>query len=373
MKKLLNSFLVFAASATVVPRIAFAWGDLGHMTVCEIAERNFTNTTLAAVNTITGNRPFARQCLWPDQVKKTSDWKNTRTYHMVDVEDDDYWASGSEALHKGDLLQQAMRAKVALGDSETSQKSKLCHLRFLGHIAGDSHQPLHVGRTSDLGGNKIKAEWMGASKFKVNSLMMPEGQEKQCEEKTHEPVGSGCVVVQKKENDANLHMLWDDAFIDMRARELGIVVNYEAVEPSKSAAELANAFLQENTFEQTNKNALMWDDILRWVEFAFTLREVAYDKTGLNTSVVQPGAELESLANDVYYRNRISLISSQIVRAGIHLAGQLNRIYDSEFSPALQNSNTNNRLIFHAARENEIAARVKNKTTQKFNSLCDGL
>jgi hypothetical protein len=33
------------------------------------------------------------------------------------------------------------------------------YLRLLIHITGDIHQPMHVGRLEDLGGNKIKVMW----------------------------------------------------------------------------------------------------------------------------------------------------------------------------------------------------------------------
>ena len=37
------------------------------------------------------------------------------------------------------------------------------YLRLLIHIVGDVHQPLHVGRKGDRGGNDIKVTWFGES------------------------------------------------------------------------------------------------------------------------------------------------------------------------------------------------------------------
>ena len=37
------------------------------------------------------------------------------------------------------------------------------YLRLVIHIAGDIHQPLHVGRFEDLGGNRIRVLWFGDS------------------------------------------------------------------------------------------------------------------------------------------------------------------------------------------------------------------
>ena len=46
-----------------------------------------------------------------------------------------------------------------LKDSSTSQEDKVFYLKFLVHLIGDLHQPLHVGRKEDKGGNDIKVLW----------------------------------------------------------------------------------------------------------------------------------------------------------------------------------------------------------------------
>ena len=40
-------------------------------------------------------------------------------------------------------------------------EEKQIALKFLVHLIGDLHQPLHVGKKSDRGGNKIKVKWFG--------------------------------------------------------------------------------------------------------------------------------------------------------------------------------------------------------------------
>ena len=37
-------------------------------------------------------------------------------------------------------------------------------LKFLVHFIGDMHQPLHVGRGEDRGGNSIRVRWFGESR-----------------------------------------------------------------------------------------------------------------------------------------------------------------------------------------------------------------
>ncbi len=42
---------------------------------------------------------------------------------------------------------------------ECNQKEQVFHLKLLVHLFGDLHQPLHVGRAEDRGGNDIKVTW----------------------------------------------------------------------------------------------------------------------------------------------------------------------------------------------------------------------
>jgi len=46
-----------------------------------------------------------------------------------------------------------------LKDPNASEKDKVFYLKFLVHLIGDLHQPLHVGRSEDKGGNDIKVLW----------------------------------------------------------------------------------------------------------------------------------------------------------------------------------------------------------------------
>ena len=46
-------------------------------------------------------------------------------------------------------------------DNNVSLDEKAFYLRYLVHLIGDIHQPLHVGRGQDRGGNDIKVKWFG--------------------------------------------------------------------------------------------------------------------------------------------------------------------------------------------------------------------
>jgi hypothetical protein len=46
-------------------------------------------------------------------------------------------------------------------DPNASLADKQLALRFIVHLVGDLHQPLHVGKCCDKGGNDVKVSWFG--------------------------------------------------------------------------------------------------------------------------------------------------------------------------------------------------------------------
>ncbi|HEX8838989.1 MAG TPA: S1/P1 nuclease, partial [Sphingomicrobium sp.] len=53
------------------------------------------------------------------------------------------------------------RFSKTLQDPNASRVDKQLALRFVVHLVGDLHQPLHVGKCCDRGGNEVKVTWFG--------------------------------------------------------------------------------------------------------------------------------------------------------------------------------------------------------------------
>ena len=62
---------------------------------------------------------------------------------------------------KGDVVQAINYSIDILKDKNISKDEKAFYLKLLVHFVGDIHQPLHVGRIEDRGGNDIKVKWFG--------------------------------------------------------------------------------------------------------------------------------------------------------------------------------------------------------------------
>jgi hypothetical protein len=144
----------------------FGWGNAGHQVVCEIAFQQMGPEARALVSRLRRNDPartsFAESCIWPDEVRKTTH-KDTYEYHFINLKEP---ANGLDLARDCEALDcvsvAIQRYAVYLRDyaeSGKQEKRAVEALKFLGHFVGDLHQPLHVGRAVDLGGNEIHVTW----------------------------------------------------------------------------------------------------------------------------------------------------------------------------------------------------------------------
>jgi hypothetical protein len=97
---------------------------------------------------------------WPDEMRAAPGqfWQKTATpWHYVTLNGIVY----DHAPPEGDALDALDRFTKTLQDPNASRADKQLALRFIVHIVGDLHQPLHVGKCCDKGGNDVKVTWFG--------------------------------------------------------------------------------------------------------------------------------------------------------------------------------------------------------------------
>ena len=67
----------------------------------------------------------------------------------------------SEKNPSGDIITGIEYCIKIIQNPASSKEDKAFFLRMLVHFMGDLHQPLHVGRAEDRGGNDIEVSWFG--------------------------------------------------------------------------------------------------------------------------------------------------------------------------------------------------------------------
>lgn len=138
-----------------------AWGIVGHRTVGLIAERYLSERASLAVRAILGPDSLAEVSTWSDEIRSDPAWDHASPWHYISV-DDDETLENTERNPRGDILEALHRFEAVLRGSESSREEKAQALKWMVHLIGDLHQPLHVGRRDDRGGNEIEVRWLGA-------------------------------------------------------------------------------------------------------------------------------------------------------------------------------------------------------------------
>jgi hypothetical protein len=143
---------------------AFSWGVTGHRVIAAIAQNHLSPKALLELHKLIGKENLAMWANWPDFIKSdtTHTWDNTFKWHYVDLPgklEKDEFIKELKALSGENLYTQIPAMMAQLKDKSLPKEKRVIALRFLIHLVGDLHQPLHVGRPDDQGGNKITEYW----------------------------------------------------------------------------------------------------------------------------------------------------------------------------------------------------------------------
>lgn len=151
---------IFILMALLLSHTVWAWGPQGHMIVAQVAENNLSPKARAAVAKILGNQSLADVANWADFIKGKKEWAHTKPWHFVDIPDgEDY--STVDHSHDGDVVGAITDMTDVLRDPSSDSESRVNALKFIVHFVGDIHQPLHVGRPEDRGGNDVRITFEG--------------------------------------------------------------------------------------------------------------------------------------------------------------------------------------------------------------------
>lgn len=138
----------------------WAWGPQGHMIVAQVADNNLSAPAKKAVAKILSNSTLSDVANWADQIKSNPEWVHTKGWHFLDLDDNEDYAHVQHAP-EGDVVTAITEMVATLKNNSSTPEEKSNALKFIVHFMGDIHQPLHVGRPEDRGGNDTKVVFEG--------------------------------------------------------------------------------------------------------------------------------------------------------------------------------------------------------------------
>ena len=162
----MRKFLILSVLAVsfLFPFELLAWGMTGHRVVAQIADQNIKSSTRKKINKLLDNMPVAYWANWPDFIKsdKTGEYDHTHIWHYVNapgnLSKEDFIAY-IKNVKQDNIYKEITLLERTIADKVSSVQQKRVALYFLVHLMGDAHQPMHVGREDDLGGNRISVLW----------------------------------------------------------------------------------------------------------------------------------------------------------------------------------------------------------------------
>lgn len=248
-----------ATASDVVPR----WGVLGHRIVARVAEARLTTKAAAEVARLLDGAGIPSVASWADSFRTKH--PATGVWHYVDIP---IWEKSYDSLRdckNGRCIIAALDTKLEmLSDTRRSKNDRAEALRFVVHLVGDLHQPLHAGERADKGGNDVKLTLEGRA--------------------------------------TNLHAVWDGGI-------LTAIGDYEDTFVQRIAERLVNrGDIATITTGSIADWALESHDIARDVVYAFLPPSLVLDQSYI--TAMRP------------------VLEDRLLRGGVRLAAVLNRALD---------------------------------------------
>jgi len=156
MKKIISVLLIVPLFISQ----AMAWGQTGHRVVGLVAQQHLSKKAQKKVMQILRNNSLAEVSNWMDDIKSDAAYNHTHDWHWVTIPDGMKYEE-TQKNPQGDLLMKIEEIVAALKAHNLSPEKEEENLKYLVHLVGDLHQPLHVGGKDDTGGNAVKLQWFG--------------------------------------------------------------------------------------------------------------------------------------------------------------------------------------------------------------------
>jgi hypothetical protein len=171
---LVKKFIAILLLASLVSTQLGAWGPKGHAIIGDIAASHLTAVAKANVQLLLGNDTLASIASWADQIRKDRD--ESYNWHFVDIPKDVPGFSeerdcfrpqdkhkDAQTDHHNCVVDRIAMFQKTLADENASRTERMEALKWLVHLVGDLHQPLHAIEEA-RGGNDIKLPVFGSAR-----------------------------------------------------------------------------------------------------------------------------------------------------------------------------------------------------------------
>jgi len=146
----------------IVSLVLVSWGRTGHRIIGKIAANHLTTKAQLAVKDLLGSESLADVSSWADEVRGQEVYRKTGSWHFLNLPLGlSYPEFQKQVMSMTDenVYSALLQAEKTLKDATASKESKAVALKFVVHFVGDLHQPMHISRAEDKGGNTIQLNY----------------------------------------------------------------------------------------------------------------------------------------------------------------------------------------------------------------------
>lgn len=268
---------------------ALAWGPEGHAVVADIAQAHLTPAANAEVKrllALEGHSSLDDVSSWADDYRSSN--RDTGPWHFVDIplNEKSYLESRDCHFDKDDHIVPDLTCVVSklpeelsiLSDKSKPDQDRLMALKFVVHLVGDVHQPLHAENDNDRGGNDV--------------------------------------IVKFFQKSIKLHALWDGAVIEKHyGWKLGPNYTFDHPAVASGAADL------DKTISAANRSAWAPSGVL--TNFSATVEDWANETHALAPAAYKH-VPTSKVIGSAYQTYAWPVVRKQLERGGVRLAEVLN-------------------------------------------------
>lgn len=236
---------------------SFGWGVTGHRATGLIAERYLTKKASSKIKQILNGESLAMVSTWMDEILSDTAYKYTTDWHWTTIPDGGRYED-VEGNPDGKVIMMIEKITAELKSGKLSAKQEQDYLKMLVHMVGDMHQPLHVGRPGDRGGNEVKVKWF--------------------------------------RNDSNLHRVWDSEMIDGSRLSYTELANALGVPDKETVKHWQSTGVRDWALESMSFRPQVYDINDGNLGYVYTYQYFSIAKTRM----LQAGIRLAGLLNQIY-------------------------------------------------------------------------
>ena len=264
-RKTLVLALILTLAVFLTPVQCMAWGRTGHRAAAKMAEDRLTPAARAAIAAILGHGvSLADVSTWADEQRESEE---SYRWHFVNVPITRDRYDSRYCSPKGCVVSKIEEFMRVLQNPAAGKLQRQEALKFLVHLVGDLHQPLHVGDNGSQGGNRLQVQFFGTG--------------------------------------SNLHRVWDSQVIERHTKNENVWLwDFDFVANPKMVAEWSRGTPED------------------WATESLWIAKKAYSLPD-DGGAIRSGARLDN----AYYKFALPAIRTQLAKAGIRISFVLNDVF----------------------------------------------